>query len=94
MVKLKYQRAKQFEVFLLKSLDRQSAPRMSYSSFKVQRFPTVKGLNLKKGTSGNIFISKNVFSRGLKIFKSEWISISILTRNMSSNFFPCVLVSM
>ena len=36
------------EVFLLSSLDAQSAPAMSHFSFKVQKLPIFKVLNLRK----------------------------------------------
>ena len=35
------------EIFLIKSLDAQSAPGMSYFSFKLQKCPIFKVLNLK-----------------------------------------------
>ena len=37
-----------FKVFLLSSVDAQSAPGMSHFSFKVQKLPIFKVLNLRK----------------------------------------------
>ena len=48
IVQLKYQRAQPLKILLLEPLYAQSAPGMSHFSFKVQKCPIFKVLNLKK----------------------------------------------
>ena len=58
---------KAIEVFLLKSLDAQSAPGMNYFSFKVQRCPILKVLN-KDNFNGSVLW---YFSRTIPRLKFE-----------------------
>ena len=57
MVRLRCDFAEVIELFLLKSLDAQSAPGMTYFLFKVRKCPILKVLNLKKEIFNGLALS-------------------------------------